>query len=308
MKLSPITLFVYNRLSHTRQTVESLKKNDLANNSELCIYSDGPKSVLDSAKVQDVRAYIRGIKGFKKITIIERERNLGLATSIINGVSEVLNTYGSIIVLEDDMVTSPFFLQYMNKALDLYENEERVISIHAYLNPMKAHFPNTFFLQYTGCWGWGTWPRGWHLFEPDAHKLLNDLVDRGLTKKFDMNGSYFFTKMLKDQINGKINSWAIRWQASALLHDKLSLFPGKSLIKNIGLDGSGSHCDRVDYFDVELANEPIIVEKQKVQESLDGRQELEHYFKETMYRIRKKMIITSLNSIMHKLKGSNSIK
>ncbi len=193
-------------------------------------------------RVKEVREYIRTITGFKSLRIVERETNLGLATSIISGVTEVVNQYGRIIVLEDDMVTSPFFLRYMNDALDLYENEEKVVSIHGYVYPIQG-LQETFFIKGADCWGWATWKRGWDLFDADGEKLLNELKKAGLLKRFDFDGAYPYTKMLRDQIEGKNNSWAIRWYASALLHDKLTLYPGKSLVHNIGTDASGTHRD-----------------------------------------------------------------
>ena len=279
MKLAPIALFVYNRPWHTHQTIEALQKNELAANSDLFIFADGANKPEHVDAVRDVREYLRTITGFSSVSIIERDENFGLAKSIITGVTEIVNKYGRIIVLEDDMVTSPYFIRYMNEALDMYENEERVVSIHGYIYPIKAKLPDTFFLKDTGCWGWGTWKRGWDLFEPDGNKLLNELINRNLTKKFDLNGSYDFTKMLRDQINGKNNSWAIRWQASAFLKDKITLFPGQSLLKNIGHDSSGVHCGATKCFEVELASKPLSVTKIPIEENHYILKELENYFK-----------------------------
>lgn len=242
MNLAPITLFVYNRPWHTRQTIEALQKNDHATESDLFIYADGPKKAEHAGAVDEVRDFIRGVDGFKSVTIIEREGNWGLARSIISGVTEVVNRIGRIIVLEDDLLTSPFFLRYMNDALDLYDNEERVISIHAYAFPLNGALPETFFLKGTGCWGWATWKRGWMIFEPDGHKLLEKINAGHLENEFDLNGAYPYTQMLKDQISGKNDSWAVRWYASGFLKDKLTLHYKKSFTCNIGLDGSGTHC------------------------------------------------------------------
>src|SRR3989338_525512 len=130
MKLAPITVFVYNRPWHIKQTIESLKKNKEAKKSDLFIFSDGPKNEDDQKKVDEVRKYIKKVNGFKMVTIIERQKNLRLANSIIAGVTEIINKYGKIIVLEDDLIASPYFLKFMNKGLDLYKKEERVASIH----------------------------------------------------------------------------------------------------------------------------------------------------------------------------------
>jgi len=256
MELAPIALFVYNRPWHTKQTIEALQKNFLASDSNLIIFSDGAKDSTESKEgVLEVREYLKNIDGFKSIKIIERNRNYGLAESIISGVSEIVNQCGKIIVLEDDMISSQYFLQYMNEALDLYANEEEVISIHSYVYPTKKTLPETFFLKGADCWGWATWKRGWDLFELDGEKLLKELEEKKLTEEFDFSGSYPYTKMLKDQIFGRNDSWAIRWYASAFLKNKLTLYPGKSLINNIGLDGSGTHCNGDNTFENKLQEE-----------------------------------------------------
>lgn len=239
--ISPIVLFTYNRLWHTEQIILALKKNKLSDKSDLIIFSDGPKNETDAEKVLEVHHYLEKISGFRSVTIHKSQINKGLANSIIQGVTEVVNKYGKIIVLEDDMITSPFFLEFMNKSLDLYENDDRVISIHGYIYPVKKELPDTFFLKGADCWGWATWKRGWDLFDTDGERLLKELEKRKLCHDFDFGGSYPYTQMLRDQINGKNNSWAIRWYASAFLNNKVTLYPGKSLVQNIGLDDSGSH-------------------------------------------------------------------
>jgi len=259
MDLAPIALFVYKRSRHVRQTIESLQKNEFVGDSELFIFSDGPRSDADREMVQEVREYLKTITGFRHVTVIERERNLGLADSIIAGVTEIVNQHGRVIVLEDDMLTSPFFLRYMNEALEYYRDDERVISIHGYLFPVRAKMPETFFIKGSDCWGWGTWKRGWELFEPDGKKLLAELKRRKLVKRFDFGGSYPYTRMLEEQISGKNDSWAVRWYASALLNDKLTLYPGRSLVHNIGTDESGTHCADTRVYDTAISNKPVRV-------------------------------------------------
>src|SRR3990170_4410030 len=173
---APILLFVYNRLIYTRITVESLKKNEFASESELFIYSDAAKTEKDKKLVAEVRDYIKTINGFRKVIIKESKENKGLALSITSGVSEILNKYDNAIILEDDLELSPFFLKYMNEALSLYEKEEDVISIHGYVYPVKKKLPETFFLRGADCWGWATWKRGWELFEDDAHTLFSEIT------------------------------------------------------------------------------------------------------------------------------------
>lgn len=277
MTLAPIILFVYNRPRHTRQTVEALQKNQLASESKLFIYSDAPKNENAVVKVAEVREYLDTINGFKSITIIKRDTNWGLANSIIDGVTKTVNEYGKIIVLEDDLVTSPYFLRFMNEALEMYKDEPKVASIHGYIYPIK-NLPQTFFIRGADCWGWATWSDKWSLFEADGQKLLNELKKRKLQKEADFNSSYGFTKMLKDQIMGKNSSWAIRWYMSAFLNDKLTLYPGQSYVQNIGHDAEGTHCtSETDVFKVEL-NYDIAINKIIVREDREAREKIEMFF------------------------------
>jgi len=277
MNLAPITLFVYNRPWHTRQTIEALQKNELANESELFIYSDEAKNEDARVNVDKVRRYLDNITGFKKITVIKRDKNFGLANSIIDGVTQIVNKYGSIVVLEDDMMTSPYFLKYMNQALNLYKNEERVASIHGYIYPIEG-LPNSFFIKGADCWGWATWKNKWDIFEPDGQKLLNELTVKNLGKEADFNGSYGFTRMLKEQINGENNSWAIRWYMSAFLKNMVTLYPGQSYVQNIGFDSQATHCDtETDVFNVNLSMK-IDLKKNKIEENLEVRKKIERFF------------------------------
>ncbi|MBU6461078.1 MAG: glycosyltransferase family 2 protein, partial [Proteobacteria bacterium] len=229
--------------------------------------------------VQEVRDYLETVTGFKSVTVIKRAKNLGLAQSIIDGVAQLCNQHGRVIVVEDDLVTSPYFLCYMNEALDLYQLDDRVISIHGYMYPVLGELPETFFMRGADCWGWGTWKRGWDLFEYDGEKLLAELDQRNLRRKFDLNGAYEYSKMLEDQISGKNNSWAIRWHASAFLKNKLTLYPSRSLVCNIGFDGSGTHCGSTSSYDADLAQSPILVKKIVVEENLVATQLIESYWR-----------------------------
>jgi len=296
---APVALFTYNRPEHIRQTVEALQRNELARDTELYVFSDGPRSTSDRDQVSAVRTYLRDIGGFHSLTVIERDKNLGLADSIIAGVSEIVNREGRIIVLEDDMVTAPSFLNFMNEALELYEKEERVISIHAYTYPVTEKLPDTFFLQGADCWGWATWKRGWALFNPDGQKLLAELKERRLEKIFDFNGSHPYTRMLKWQARGSLDSWAIRWYASAFLAGKLTLYPGRPLLSNIGLDASGTHCSPTDRFDVQLSGDPIRLDRIPVEEHAGARQAFENYYRAT----HQSMIISALERLKRIVRG-----
>jgi len=276
--LSPIVLFVYNRLEHTKKTVEALKNNFLAKESDLFIFSDGPKDELGNLKVDNLRKYLKTVSGFKNVNIIEQNENIGLAKSIISGVTEIVNKYGKIIVLEDDLVTSPNFLTYMNEGLKMYESEDRVISIHGYSYPLKEILPDTFFLKFTSSWGWATWKRGWDLFESDGKKLLTELEHRKLIKEFNFNNSYHFSETLLRQSLGQKDSWAIRWYASAFINNKLSLYPKKSLIQNIGFDGSGIHSGKSNVYDIKELDDYISVKIIPIIEDKAVRRMIEKYF------------------------------
>ena len=276
---APVVLFVYNRLEHTKRTVGALHNNILAKNTELFIFSDGTKNDEAKTKVKEVRNYLKTISGFRSVHIIERNENCGLAKSVISGVTETVNKFGKIIVLEDDLVTSPYFLQYMNDALALYEHEEKVISIHGYVYPVKKSLPKTFFLRGADCWGWATWKRGWNLFELDGKKLLKELEGKNLVGDFDFDGSYNYSNMLKRQIDGLNDSWAIRWYASAFLANKLTLYPGKSLIQNIGQDATGTHGGNSNKSQIELSTTKINVENIDLEENGLARQIFKEYFK-----------------------------
>lgn len=280
--LAPILLFAYNRPRHLQHTVEALAHNPLAQESELFVFSDGARTEDDREDVELVRSYIHTIEGFKTVHRIERDRNYGLAANIIDGVTDIVNRYGRVIVLEDDLVTAPGFLQFMNDALNTYADEPRVGHIQAYDFTQNPRLPETFLIKFTGSWGWATWQRAWQHFNPDGQYLLNELHRRHLTRRFDFNGKYGFTRMLRRQVEGKNNSWAIRWNASLFLQDILSLNVGRSLVQNEGFDGSGTHCGADHLYEARLYKERLRVEKiSPVTENLEARKIFERYYART---------------------------
>jgi hypothetical protein len=273
-----ITLFAYNRPIHTKKTVASLFECKEAASFDLIVFCDGPKDDSSQIQVDAVHTFLNSITGFKSVKIIKSQVNKGLAGSIISGVTKVLNDYESIIVLEDDMIVSPHFLSYMNDGLKKYQNDDRVISIHGYVYPVADELPETFFLKGADCWGWATWRRGWELFNPDGHSLFDKIKRSKLTKQFNFNNSFNYMNMLCDQINGLNDSWAIRWYASAFLANKLTLYPGKSFVHNIGFDSSGTHCHSTSRFDVLLNNSYSGLETINVVESTQAHKSFERYF------------------------------
>lgn len=279
---APILLFVYNRLSHTRRTVEALQKNTLATQSRLFVYSDGPREATQAEAVNEVRNYIHTLQGFQDITIIERTGNYGLARNIIDGVTTQINQYGRVIVLEDDLVTSPYFLQFMNDALDTYQDDEQVGHIQGCDFTQDPSLPDTFFIKWTGSWGWATWKRAWKLFNPNGQALLTALEKQHLTYAFDFNGKYGYTRMLRNQIKGKNNSWAIRWNASLFLNGILSLNVGKSLVQNEGFDGSGTNCGGGNLYSSRLHMQPLKVERiTPIEENPQARRAYIQYYART---------------------------
>jgi len=279
MKLAPIIIFSYNRPEHLYKTVKALQQNQFANQSDLFVFSDGFKGEADKPLVEKVRYFLRTINTFKSVTIIERKKNYGLAVNIIDGVKQIIDQYGKAIVLEDDLVTSPFFLKFMNEALEVYEKNEDVLSIHGYIYPVKRKMPDTFFLIDPGSLGWATWKNRWDLYEPDGTKLLTELRQKKLTTVFDYDSTYPFTKMLINQTEGKNSSWVIRWYAYALLNKKLTLYPGKSLVFHIGNDGSGTHEGKSGILDVKLSTDPIPVLEQKIVIDKKAREAFKDFFR-----------------------------
>jgi len=243
---APVVLFVYNRPAHTRRTVESLLGNHLAAESDLFVFCDGAKNQSDRASVEEVRRYVHGIEGFRSVQIIERDRNVGLAKSVISGVSEMFRKYKRQIVLEDDLLTAPDFLTFMNEVLEHYEQELRIFSVsgfnHAVTMPDEYEYDGVF--SHRSCsWGWGTWKSRWEQVDWEvsdyrefrANKRQQELLNRG-------GGDLSY--MLDLQMAGEIDSWAIRWAYAHFKHDAVALASRDSKVYNIGFDGSGVHCRR----------------------------------------------------------------
>jgi hypothetical protein len=268
---APIALFAYNRPAHLAAVAAALARNAEAAQSRLFVFSDAPKGAAARASVEEVRARARALRGFRSVEVIEAPANLGVAKSIVGGAGRLTAEFGRVIVLEDDLQPSPHFLRYMNEALDAYAGEERVISVHAYSYPVAGKLPDTFFLRGADCWGWGTWKRGWELFEQDGRGLLAELERRQLTREFDFDGSYPYTQMLRDCIAGLNDSWAIRWYASAFLLGKLTLYPGSAQVQNLGADGSGIHVGSTHRFENADWGRPLSVGGIPVEESLLAR-------------------------------------
>jgi Glycosyl transferase family 2 len=257
--LAPIILFVYNRLSHTRETVESLKQCRLATESELYIFSDGAKTPADAAKVNEVRNLVRNLIGFQKVVIAESEQNNGLAASVISGVTQVLSTHNRAIVLEDDLMFSSDFLVFMNEALEYYKNNASVFSISGYNYPINIpqdYDKDAYLLPRASSWGWATWTDRWVQADwqiTDYQEFINDKQKR---KEFAQGGEDLVYMLMKQQ-KGMINSWAVRWSYAHYKHHGYCLFPKKSKVRNIGNDKSGTHSPRTTRFDTQVGDESV---------------------------------------------------
>lgn len=376
MQYAPIALFTYNRADHTKQAVESLLKNVEAKDSDLFIFSDGPKNEKAKKGVEENREYIRSLKNendleisqsrdtenahssvslvnyhkvnkflqdnssipsddsqsaslrkepsasddatqsntpslnregrgesFKSVTIIEREKNWGLANSLIAGITEIVNKYGRVIVVEDDLILSPYFLQFMNEALEKYKNDDRVASISAFLNPIDCEAPNTFFLRYFACWGWATWKRGWDILINDDRVLLKRL--RWKKNDFNIGGTGPFYGILYCDKIGLNDSWAVRFYASQFLAGKLQLFPGKTMAIQTGTDGSGTHGITIQHtFDsMRLCMEPIHLEDIAIEENKEMYDAFARFYAKGNTENRLKRIYGKMKSFFRSLLG-----
>lgn len=291
-KYSPVIVFVYSRPEHTKKMLSALKRNRLSAVTDLIIYSDAAKTEKETPGVLAVREYIKKLHGFKSITIIEQEKNLGLANSIIQGVTATVKKYGRAIVLEDDIETSPYFLQFMNEALDLYSNIKTVGSISGSSYPveMQRNIQSTYLLRIPLCWGWATWEDRWSMFEKDLNKV--SALDEKLKQYVNFDGAFDFFEQATLNAEGKLNTWFVFWYITLASNKKLTLFPSTIMARNIGHDGSGENCDGNDiYKNISVSNEPVKLElKEKIVE--DKNYYLSHikYFKKNKRGILTKVL------------------
>lgn len=240
MSSAPVVVFSYKRPEHTRLLLESLLANPEAATTPLFVYCDGPRSADDVAGVTSTRTVVRAL--VPHATIVERPANLGLARSVISGVTEVCSRFGRVIVLEDDLILSPTYLAFMNAALSRYADTAAVYHVAGYMYPIELPTKNDGvmlpFINSSG--GWATWQRAWSHFDVTAHGAL-DLLSGPERKRFDIDGSYLFSRILEQQLAGKVDSWAIRWYLSVFLRSGLALFPRRSLAQNIGFGDAATH-------------------------------------------------------------------
>lgn len=259
-------MFAFNRPVHLLKSLTSLKNNTLSSESTLYIYCDGQKpgsSAEELKKIKETRAIAKKELWCKEVILVEQKENKGLAISIKEGVTELINKHGKLIILEDDLVLSKNFLRYMNDGLNAYADIENIYSINGFMFPIGFKEQSTFLLPYTSTWGWATWKNRWAIFQPeiDTNDKAFIQTNAALKTRFDLS-EYSYSDML-DYGN---NSWGIKWYYSIFLKNGLNVFPTLTLVQNIGNDGSGTN-----YSDSEesgLFNENNVV-KLKVENNLN---------------------------------------
>ncbi|MBQ2125310.1 MAG: sugar transferase [Spirochaetales bacterium] len=273
MNLAPVILFVYNRPEHTQKTLEALQQNHLSEQTDLYIFCDGAKSnasEIQLEKIAQTRDVVRSKKWCGNVYIEEALENKGLASSIISGVSKIMEKHGRAIVLEDDIVTGQFFLTYMNKALDLYRDTPQVWHINGWTNPVKAtSCDSAFIYPVMDCWGWATWADRWKYYKKDCEYYCNKFSRKDIYH-FNSEGTENRWKQILRNKSGKLNTWAIFWGATIFEHGGLCVAPQKTLVRNIGMDSSGENCyasplhqirDSIDY-EITCFPQEIVVDEQ----------------------------------------------
>jgi hypothetical protein len=301
-----IAVFAYNRPHVLEKTLTALKNNIGIENQTIIFFCDGPKTHANESeikKINEVRELAKSTDWCKKVIVNESEINKGLANSLVAGITKTLQEYDAIIVMEDDIKTSPYFLRYITDALVYYKDNEEVVSISGFNYPLNLSDYNeeTFFIRGADCWGWATWKRGWKLYENDGQKLLDQLIHSKQIKNFDFNGGYHYSKMLVDTIKTN-KSWAVKWYASAYVKNKLTLYPIVSYVQNIGVgvEGTNTKTD-APWIDSKFLNNNIIKKfNADIHETKLMRKKFETHFKK-----HNKFSTRLFNFILFKLKIFN---
>lgn len=248
MKYAPIVLFVYNRADHAKKVVNSLLNNPEAEYSDIFIFSDAAKDDTAVDGVDQVRKYIRNIQGFGKVSIIERKENWGIEKSEIEGITTVIKQYGRVIVIEDDIEVAPCFLKFVNDALEKYKNEEKVYSITGYSfipSDDTKKLNSCGFIQLSSAWGWATWKDRWETLKTKITKNdINQLFKSKFRKQFDYG--FIYSDMMIRQVFGGHITWDILWYWTSFINSGMTLVPSRTLVNNIGMDGTGVHYCRKD--------------------------------------------------------------
>ena len=290
ISLAPIILFCYNRPRHVEQTLEALSRNDLADNSVLYIYCDGPKvdaSEEQHQKIKEVHDVVRKRQWCREVHIVESMKNKGLAANIVDAVTEIVNQHGRVITLEDDIITSKGFLRFMNDALEVYNDDEQVMHISGYMWPHRRKLPETFFYEvpYPGG-GWATWQRAWQHYTDDAKPLYDFWCTRW--DEFNKFGGDYLQSQLEKNYHGVMKTWFIKWHAVMLQRGALTLYPGQSLTNNIGFDEQATNCYTTDTFDV-VPIDYIEVKHRSILENKRAAREIYAFYQGYWYNRRRRI-------------------
>lgn len=299
--LAPIIVFCYNRPNHLKRTLDALSCNELADQSTLYIYCDGPKEGASDEmllKIADVRQVARKCQWCKEVHVVEHEYNVGLMNNIVGAVTEIVNQYGRVITMEDDIITSKGYLRFMNEALELYKDDEQVMHISGYMWPHKRRLPDTFFYEvpYPGG-GWATWQRAWRHYTDDIKLLYDYWCTRW--DEFNKFGDNYLQRQLEANYFGTMKTWFIKWHAVMLQRGALTLYPGQSLTNNIGFDDQATNCFATTQFDV-LPVEKVPVTRQSIKENKRAAREIYAFYQGRWYnRRRRTRMINKVLAFFH---------
>ncbi len=296
---APVILFVYSRLESTLKVLNALKQNTISQKTDLIIFSDAARSSSDISDVKEVRKLISEIDGFKSITVNYREKNFGLANNIIDGVTSVINSYGKAIVLEDDIVTSPYFLEFMNLALDKYQNNKKVWHISGWNYPIETDgIGDAFFWRLMNCWGWATWADRWQYFNKNPQQLIKQW-NRDKIKRFNLDGVNDTWNQVIANKKGKLNTWAVFWYATIFEADGLCLNATQTLVNNIGFDGTGENCSNVNIYNSTFKNSKVISLPNVIEENKVALNRIKNFY----LKYRRNFIIRFLYKLKKRLLG-----
>ena len=287
--LAPIIVFCYNRPNHLEQTLEALSRNEFADQSTLYIYCDGPRDEASEEmrqKIAAVRQIARKRQWCRDVQVVERKHNVGLMNNIVGAVTEIVNQYGRVITMEDDIITSKGYLRFMNEALELYKNDEQVMHISGYMWPHKRRLPDTFFYEvpYPGG-GWATWKRAWKHYTNDTKSLYDYWCTRW--GEFNKFGDNYLQKQLEANYFGTMKTWFIKWHAVMLQRGAMTLYPGQSLTNNIGFDDQATNCFATTQFDV-IPVEKVPVARQSIKENKRAAREIYAFYQGRWYNRRRR--------------------
>lgn len=258
---TPLAVFAYNRPNHLQKTLEALGRCRRLDECQVYIYCDGPKRPEQTASVEETCAVASFWSEGHKAEVVVSDKNLGLSRSITTRVSQLCTKFGCVIVLEDDLIVSPAFVDFMLQALDRYENDETVFQVAGFVFGKKPYTnQDAFLMPISTTWGWATWARAWKHYRRDPQAALSDLENPDFKSRFNIGGKYPYSKMLEDNIEGKNDSWGIWWWWTVCANEGLVVFPKKSLVYNNGFDRTGTHCDEA------VINQPEIKDLETFQD------------------------------------------